>query len=49
MPTEAKHFTLPEHVEIQQAADMDEMANSANWYRTHTHTHTHTNTTLEVH
>lgn len=41
MPTETKHFILPEHVEIQQAADMDEMANSANWYRTHTHTHKH--------
>ena len=46
MPIETKHFILPEHVEIQQAADMDEMVNSTNWYRTHTHTHT--NTTLEV-
>ena len=38
MPTETKHFILPEHAEIQRAADMDEMANSANWYRTHHHT-----------
>lgn len=42
MPIETKHFILPEHVEIQQAADMDEMVNSTNWYRTHTHTHTNT-------
>ena len=41
MPIETKHFILPEHVEIQQAADMDEMVNSTNWYRTHTHTHKH--------
>ena len=42
MPIETKHFILPEHVEIQWAADMDEMVNSTNRYRTHTHTHTHT-------